>query len=220
MIKGIIFDLDGTILYTLKGIANSCNQALKKFNYKQKSIKEITRALGRGGENLIKELVPKDISEEDFNKVYNYYNEYYFENYLYKTKPYFMVQNVLNYFKKQNLIMGVVSNKQHPITRELVKYFFSNKISFVTGAYEDRPLKPDTYLPNLFLDKFDLKANEVIYFGDSEVDVKAAKNLNMKFIGVSWGYRDIDLLIKEGCDTIIDHPYQMKTIVKKMLKND
>ena len=84
MIKGLIFDLDGTTINTLGDIHYSFNEALRHFGYPEKSLDEVRMGVGRGFRALVSALVPQDSTDEKKEEVSQFYKNVYRENY-YKT---------------------------------------------------------------------------------------------------------------------------------------
>ena len=81
MKKGVIFDLDGTTLYTLTDITTSFNAALKEFGFPQKSEDEIRMGVGMGFRILVDNIVPKDTDEKIKDAIALRYKEIYSSNY-------------------------------------------------------------------------------------------------------------------------------------------
>ena len=88
MRKLVIFDLDGTLLYTLEDLMNSVNFSLDLFGYETKTLEEITSFVGNGVEHLMRCAVPNDISEEDFKNCYACFKDHYSKHCCEMTRPY------------------------------------------------------------------------------------------------------------------------------------
>lgn len=210
MIKGIIFDLDGTTLNTLYDILDSTNMTLDFFNYPNKTYDEVRMAVGRGSRNLIKDVFPKNTNEETIDKALKKYIEIYNQNYNKKTKPYDGILDLLEELNKKNILLGVNSNKPDNLTKALIKKHFPNiKFIEVYGAVNGVPHKPDPTLANNIISKMELKKDEVLYVGDSETDIKTAKNTEVKSIGCLWGFRDFETLKNAKADYIISNPKEI-----------
>jgi phosphoglycolate phosphatase len=65
------------------------------------------------------------------------------------------------------------------------------------------------------LSLLNISKEQSIFIGDSEVDIITAKNANLKSIGVTWGFRDRELLISHGADYIINEPNDLLTILER-----
>lgn len=210
MIKGLIFDLDGTTLNTLNDIQNSLNIVLKKHNIKPVDYEKVRLSLGRGSRNLIKDQLPKETDDKYIDDLTNKYIEEYSKNYNVQTKPYNGIYDLLMELQNKGYILAVNSNKPNEFCKNLMEYHFP-KIKFKTiiGARSGIPYKPDPYSANEIIELMGLKKEEVLYVGDSENDIKTAKNAKIKATGCTWGFRDLKTLKDAGADYIISTPKEL-----------
>jgi phosphoglycolate phosphatase len=214
-IKGIIFDLDGTILDTIYDIADSANSVLEKLGCNTHSYKEYEKFLGNGFKNLMKKSLPEGTDEATLNIALKLFTNEYEKNYMNKTKPFDYIENVLKALQEKDVKMAVNSNKKDIFTKNLVNKFFHD-INFVRvyGDREGIKRKPDPETSLEIAEAMQLSPKEIIYIGDSEVDVMTAKNANMKSGVVSWGYRDINELKKYDVDCIFYEPRDILKIIE------
>ncbi len=218
MIKGIIFDLDGTLLNTLDDLNNAVNYTLEHFNYPTKKPLETMMNLGSGSKHLIKNSLPKDVKEEEFLKIHAFYQEYYQNNNNILTKPYDGILEVLKRLKDLGYKLAVVSNKDDHDVKLLINDLFPNLFHAAIGARSGKPVKPDKYLVDLAISKLNLEKEELVYVGDSDVDILTAKNSKIKMITVSWGFRPYDVLIKYNAENIIESPNEIFDTIDKINK--
>lgn len=216
MIKAIIFDLDGTLLNTIDDITNALNNTLKRYRYPTKSIEETKLNLGSGSIHLVKESLPKGVSEEEFKNIHRDYQEYYMKNNNILTNPYPGIIELLEELKENGYLLAVVSNKDDHDVKMLNKDKFKGLIEIAIGARKGEPVKPDPHLIKIALKKLNLKSEEVIYVGDSDVDILTANNANIKMITVSWGFRPYEVLLKYQATNIINHPNELIDKVEKI----
>lgn len=209
MIKGIIFDLDGTLLNTLDDLSNAVNHTLITFGYPNKTSQETMMNLGSGSVHLIKHSLPKGVNEEEFLKIHTFYQNYYQSNNNILTRPYDGIIDVLKELKSLNYKLAVVSNKDDHDVKLLINDLFAGLFDVAIGARKNKPVKPDAYLVNLALDELKLTKDEVIYIGDSDIDILTAKNSKLKMITVSWGFRPYDVLIEYQAKNIINKPSEI-----------
>lgn len=212
--KAIIFDLDGTILYTIKTIRLAINFSFTKYGYPKQSISNIKKALGKGGVNLLKLLLPETITQDTFLKIYDDYKNYYNTHPTNLSSVYSGVQTTLSKLKNNGYKLALISNKEDEITQQVVHHFFPQTFDFVTGARTNLPIKPAPDLVNLFLDSFNLDKKNVLYVGDSDVDLLTARNSLIKFIAVTWGYRTKSDLEKLGQEVFINRFPKLLKIIK------
>lgn len=209
----LIFDLDGTLLDTLDDLANSVNYALEKLNFPRRSKDEIRSFVGNGIEKLIELSVPEKASYDQFAKCLLLFKKHYSENMKEETKPYDGIIELLNYLKKNNYNMAIVSNKFQEGVTDLNNHYFSQYIDVAIGKSPKMRKKPypDTVLSAI--DELGASKENCLYIGDSEVDILTAKNANIKCVSVTWGFRDEDLLKEFGANYIINSPQDLVSIL-------
>ena len=192
MIKLIIFDLDGTLLNTIDDIAISLNKALTVYSLNTHSVDVVKQMVGNG----VDKLISRAIGEEEclFDEVKKYYLEDYNKNCSNNTKPYDGILKVLNEFKLQGIKLAVLSNKPHVDTIKVIKNYFGNNIfDVVLGKTDYNRIKPYPDGVNEIKNKLNINDN-IVFVGDSDVDIMTAKNSNVKSIAVLWGFRTIQQL--------------------------
>lgn len=214
MIKGIIFDLDGTLLNTVDDIKNSLNFVLEENNFPLRTEEEVKSSLGYGSLSLIKDSLPKDTTEDTINKIYNDYVSHYTKNNNNFTKPYEDIMTLLKLLKANKYLLAITSNKMQEAVTELNQETFLGLIDVAIGERKSLKLKPDPEMIVLALDELGLSNEEVLYVGDTEVDLLTAKNANLKSIAVTWGFRTKKELLKHSPDYVIDSPLDLLEIIK------
>jgi phosphoglycolate phosphatase len=216
MIKAIIFDMDGTILDTLTDIKLSVNHALSIKNYPLKSDEDIKKAVGNGAYKLIERVVPSGLLDHEIKEVFLLYQDYYDQNSNTHTKPYQDILRLLKTLKDYGFLLGVVSNKFEHLVAELNMKMFENLFDISIGEVKGIPIKPNPDMLYKALDILNLKNNEVLFVGDSEVDMDTAKNANIMSVGVTWGFRDTELLIKHHAKYIIKNPFDLIDVIEEV----
>lgn len=205
----IIFDLDGTILNTLEDLADSVNFALVSNRLPTRTIEEIRRFVGNGIRKLIERAVPEVCQENIVDKVFADFREHYKEHCADKTRPYDGILKLLSELQEEGYHLAVVSNKADFAVQELCETYFQGKFEYVVGERKDirRKPYPDSVLK--VLDKLQVKKENAVYVGDSEVDIETAKNAGIDMICVEWGFRDKAYLIKQGAENFIASPEEI-----------
>ena len=206
MIKGIIFDLDGTTIDTLNELYISINQTLKNYGYPTKTKDEVRLGVGRGFRKLVETVVPEKLSEEKIAEIGRDYQESYTQNYL-KSTVYPEMPELLRKLQDRGILLAVNSNKSDRFTKALIaKNYPDIRFTAVYGRREGVPLKPDPTTAKEIADLMGLKTEEVLYVGDSDVDMRTGINAGMKTAGCLWGFRDRMTLIDAGADHILERP--------------
>lgn len=213
MINTIIFDLDGTLLNTLEGLKNSTNFALKKFNCPEITLEQTRSFVGNGVRKLIERAIPNGEKNPDFEKCLNTFKEHYSKTMYQKTVAYDGIEDMLTELKKRGVKTGVVSNKFDTAVKELCKNYFDGLIIVAIGESPNVRKKPapDSVLKAMKI--LGAKPENTLYVGDSDVDIQTAKNSNLKSVGVTWGFRDRELLEEEGADFIINTPCELLELI-------
>ena len=213
MINTIIFDLDGTLLNTLEGLKNSTNFALKKFNSPEITLEQTRSFVGNGVRKLIERAIPNGEKNPDFEKCLNTFKEHYSKTMYQKTVAYDGIEDMLTELKRKGIKTGVVSNKFDTAVKELCKNYFDGLIIVAIGESPNVRKKPapDSVLKAMKI--LGAKPENTLYVGDSDVDIQTAKNSNLKSVGVTWGFRDRELLEKEGADFIINTPCELLELI-------
>ena len=202
----VIFDLDGTLTDTLGDLRNSVNYALNQFGFPERSLDEVRSFVGNGVRKLIYLSVPENTSEEVSEKCLDVFKEYYKDHSLVETKPYDRIIEMIEKLRNDGVKTAVVTNKMHEAAEDIVRIFFGNLIDVTLGQVDGVAQKPQPDGINLVLEKLGVSKEKAVYVGDSEVDCITAKNAEIPCIGVTWGFRDKDVLIENGADIIVDSP--------------
>ena len=192
MTKLVIFDLDGTLINTMEDIAGACNHALEACGHPQRRLDEFNMLVGRGVQNMLRGALPEDQRTDEMTaKMYSHFVPYYNEHICDRTKPYPGMYETLDALAGKGIAFAVASNKYQEGTELLMGKLFG-RYNFVSilGQREGKPIKPD---PQIVIDAMEAAGctdrNEVIYCGDSDVDMQTGINAGVRTIGVTWGFR-------------------------------
>ena len=217
MIKGIIFDLDGTTIDTLQDIQDSLNKALQEYGFKPRTYDEVRKGVGTGYLNLVKYSIDKDIDQDKIIEIANRYLNIYSDNNDIKTKPFEGIKELLETLQDKGIKIAINSNKSDKNTKKLInKYFPGINFNMILGAQKDIKHKPDPQGALLILQNMNLSNEEVLYVGDSETDVQTGRNAKLKTVGCAWGYRGEEVLKKENSDFIIYKAAELLDIINKL----
>lgn len=217
-IKGIIFDLDGTLIDSLADIATAANAVLEQFGFAVHPIQDYRIFVGDGVNVLMERIVPgQELTDEFKIKFLLAWKKEYSKQWNVQTRPYDGILDLINELKKGGYRLGVLSNKPQEFTQACVAEFFeSDLIKPVWGLCEDRPKKPDPKGALEMASEWGLAPDEILYVGDTSTDMQTAVNAGMWPLGVSWGFRSKQELLAHGARSIIDHPMDLMKIVSKI----
>lgn len=205
----VIFDLDGTLLNTLEDLTDSVNYALGMSGYPVRTLDEIRRFVGNGVKVLMHLSVPKGTPEEDTLKCLEIYRRHYSANMQNKTQPYDGINNLLEALKDKGIKLAIVSNKYDSAVKALCRDYYREYIQVAIGESQGVAKKPAPNSVFKALEQLGSSGEEAIYVGDSDVDVHTAHNAGLKCVGVTWGFRNREILSAEGADFIIDKPEEL-----------
>ncbi len=208
--KGIIFDLDGTLLNSLEDIADAANYALNQEGLPPHKLDEYNYFVGNGLKVLIKRIVPEGTAESTILDCYNNFISQYKENWNRKSRPYKNITTMLATLQDNDIKLAVLSNKPDLCTRKVVTHYFGDyNFEYVAGQKEGVKKKPDPAGALEALKQLGLPREEVVFVGDSSVDMQTGKNCQLFTIGVSWGFRPISELIEYQADLIVNTPQEI-----------
>lgn len=215
--KLVIFDMDGTILYTLQDLADGLNRALMINGFPQKNIREIRTYVGNGIRNEVKCSLPEGTDDSVLEKVYEDFNAWYNIHCGDHTRPYDGIIPLLRKIRESHIKTAVVSNKGDLAVKELDHQYFEGLLDIGVGEREDEGIakKPAPDTVNEVLKQLNIDRRDAVYIGDSEVDIETARNAQMDCIIVDWGYRDHDFLIEKGAETIVSTPEELWDTLRK-----
>ncbi len=205
MKKLVIFDLDGTLLYTLEDLADSVNYVLDKFAYPLCTIQQIRTFVGNGVSRLLERAIGVDVNKScaNFDEMLVTLKSHYKGNMYNKTCPYDGVIEMLSLLKKEGVKIAVVSNKFDKAVKELCAHYFEDLIDTAIGESELIPPKPSPDGVLKSINDFGFELSECVYVGDSDVDIQTAERAKIQCIVVDWGYKDKDFLIQNGAVCIV-----------------
>lgn len=209
----VIFDLDGTLLNTIDDLSDSLNDVLKQHGYKQIPVDDVRRFVGNGAKNLVRLSLPEQTNEEVITEVFEEFKKQYKNNMQNKTRPYNGIMELLLDLSRYNYKIGIVSNKFDTAVKDLANIYFGNLISVAIGETNDIKRKPAPDSIYTAVKELGSDLNKTILVGDSETDVRTAKNAGIPCIGVTWGFRSREVLRAEGADYLIDTPREILTII-------
>ena len=191
MKKLVIFDLDGTLLDTIADLAESTNHALKQLGYPTHNVETIRTFVGNGINKLLERALPlQEQTEENVRLMRSHFVPYYDAHNADLSSPYPGIVHLLEDLQEKGIMIAVASNKYQEATVKLVKHYFP-MINFIEilGQREGINVKPDPSIVFDILQKANVNKEEVLYVGDSGVDMQTAINAGVDAVGVTWGFR-------------------------------
>lgn len=191
MKKLVIFDLDGTLLNTIADLAASTNHALAANGYPTHPTEEYRFFVGNGINKLFERALPEgEKTEANVLKIRQRFIPYYDVHCVDLTKPYPGIPELLKTLQQRSVQIAVASNKYQRATGKLIPYFFPDiHFTAILGQREGVPRKPDPQIVHEIMRMANVSTDEVLYVGDSNVDMQTANNARVDSVGVTWGFR-------------------------------
>ena len=205
----VLFDLDGTLLYTLPDIHAAVCRALTLNGYGAHTMEDTRRFVGAGSRALVRKSLPADASPEEVDRVLVTYRAEYKAALVVDTVPYARIPETLAALRDKRLALGVVTNKPHENAVYIIDRCFPGVFGVTEGNRDGKPFKPAPDAVYTALDSLGVTAERALYVGDSEVDSLTARNAGMECVLCAWGYRPRSELEKYPALGIIGAPEEL-----------
>ena len=214
-IKAVLFDLDGTLLDTLKDIGNAVNRVMAGKGFPTHELDIYRYFVGDGSAMLINRALPEEKRNDDVIRAcLKGFLEDYGRNWNVNTKPYEGIPEMLDALSDRGLKMAILSNKPHEFTKQCATELLSNwKFDEVIGQRNGIPPKPDPAGAMEVAKRLNIPPVDFLYMGDSGVDMKTAVASGMLPVGALWGFRSMGELKDSGSLALVDHPSEILSLL-------
>jgi len=212
--RAIIFDLDGTLLDTLEDLGLSVNAVLKEHGYPAHPLQAYRYFIGDGVEALVKRALPPAAADKpgqaQLNELVEAAREEYRRRWADHTRVYPEVPELLDFLEERKIPKAIFSNKPHEFTVLTVQQLLGPwHFEMVQGAVPGLPRKPDPAGVLAVARKLEVEPRQVVYLGDSRIDMEAAAAAGMYPVGALWGFRDAAELREGGAKMLAQSPLQL-----------
>lgn len=211
-----IFDIDGTLLDTIDAINFHLNATFKKYGLSTVPKEKVREFVGNGPRVLVSkalDYVGFDGSPDLWEEIYGAYNIAYDNDPVYLTKPFEGIREALDKIKARGEIITAFSNKPDDTSNKVLKAIFGpDYFDFILGYREDYERKPSVEGIMIIAERFGANFSDILYFGDSEVDMLCGRNAGIFTVGCSWGFRPRAILEEGKPHAIIDSPSEINSI--------
>jgi len=215
-IRAALFDLDGTLAYTLEDIAEAMNRVLAERRYPVLPVEEFGKLVSEGLLALITRALPPQ--GRDLNTIAACTKEYdaeYARQLGLRARVYPGIQEALEGLAARGIKRAVLSNSQDALVRRLVSRLFPvGTFELVRGAQDNVPPKPDPRGALAIAADLEVRPEEVLYLGDSGVDMQTAAGAAMFPVGVLWGYRFREELLAGGAKALVERPQEILDLLE------
>lgn len=212
-LKGVIFDLDGTLLDTSEGIIDAVKYTIRKLNYSELEDNKIKEFIGPPIQKSFEKFFNCSISEAQ--EAANIFRNYYKTNSLLKASPYPGIYELLSYIKENGCALAVATYKREDYALELLKEFgFDDYCSVMHGADNMNEMTKADII-KLCIEELGIEAEETIYVGDTEGDYLGARECGMGFVGVSYGFGFTDK--SQYKYNVVTDCWELKKVIEKSI---
>lgn len=210
--KLAIFDLDGTLLDTIADLAAATNFALAHYGLPTHKEEEYKFFVGNGINKMFERALPEDKRNEEYiTKLRSQFVPYYDVHNSDLSRPYPGMVELLKELQRNNIAIGVASNKYQEAAVKLVLQFFPGiDFALILGQREGVPSKPDPTIAYEIIEHTGIAKEDTVYIGDSCVDMQTGKNAGITTVGVSWGFRPKTELESYNPDFIADDADELR----------
>lgn len=206
----LIFDLDGTLVDSLSGIAASLNRALTAQGLPSHSAAAVRSFVGDGLRMLVQRAAPPDAAPALIDSLVSHFKKDYEMSWAKGTMAYAGIHQMLDELQKSGFQMAVLSNKTHDFTLAITRAVFpSIHFATVLGQRDGIPHKPHPAGALQIAATLGAAPENCVMIGDSTIDMQTAANAEMKAIAVAWGYHDRQRLLDAGATNLIEHPSEL-----------
>ena len=216
--RGVIFDLDGTLSDSIISIAYCANRALEKYGLSPFVTDRYKYFVGDGAATLIHRCVENQETDRSdlYEQVKAEYDRLFAVDCMYQVKPYPGIVELLQELKKRQIPIAVLSNKPHPNTLKVIHHLFGDDMfTIVQGQIPQIEKKPSPDGVLYIAEKLGIPAEQFLYVGDTNTDMQTGKNAGAFTVGVLWGFRDRKELEDNDADAIIETPMELLQYLDK-----
>ena len=212
MFPYVIFDLDGTLLNTIDDLASAGNHVCALHGWPAHPAEAYKRMVGNGIPKLVERFAPPGTDREALERAFQEFMAWYDVHKEDRTAPYPGMAETVRRLKAAGVSAAVLSNKADELAGPVVEHYYPGVFPLVQGALPGLPAKPDPALLHQLMERMGAKPEKTLFVGDSDVDIRTAKNGGLTSCGVLWGFRSRRELSGEGADYLAADPRELERI--------
>ena len=215
--RSVLLDLDGTLIDSQPGIFASCLAALRALGHDPGETLDIKRGIGLPLEDMLQALL-RELGDDRIGEAVAAYRHDYGERGLLGSEPYPGISGALQEMRRAGLQIYLATSK-----REVFAWRILDNLKLATyfdGIYGSVPGGNLDHKPELLahiLSEQDICASHGLMVGDRRHDIIGAHAVNMRGLGVLWGYGSRDELEAAGADQLVELTADLARVVLSML---
>ena len=200
----VLFDLDGTVIDSLKGILNAMNYSFLKMGLVQITQQELIPFIGPPIINTLQKHFGMDL--ETANKTIEYYHEYYRETGWMECTLYNGMEKLFKSLREKGKKLALATNKPNYYARQILKHYCVDMyFHYIGGTDVEKGIVNKTLVIEDCLNALGVTdKSSAIMVGDRHFDVEGAFGAGIKTIGVTYGYGDREELTQCGALIVVD----------------
>lgn len=215
-LKAVVFDLDGTLVDAFEDIRRALNHAIAARGLAPLSIEETRRLVGDGLVKLVEKTLADDVGDDERRQVFEDFMDFYSKHVTDATVVYDGIEEVLRVARERGLRLGVLSNKPHPLTVEVVRNVgLAEHFDVVWGDRDGLPRKPDPGGVRMLLAELGAGPEEATMVGDGETDMRVGAALGMRRAACLYGARSREQLAPFAPEAWIEQPRDLVDFIER-----
>jgi HAD superfamily hydrolase (TIGR01509 family) len=217
MTKGVLFDVDGTLVDTPYLHTVSWWQALRQYEHDVEMAK-IHRAIGMGADRILDHLIGPQRDHADDDNIRAAHTSLY-AIYWFRLRPTPGARRLVETVAERGMRVVLASSASRPELEAMLRTLAADDaIDTVVGLDDAGASKPAPDIIRLALDRTTLRAEEVVFVGDSVWDVYACRALAIPCVGLTCGGISAAELLDAGATRVYEHPRALLEAIDEALR--
>lgn len=214
--KAILFDLDGTLIDSSEGITRSAQYALAHFGIEEPDLEKLYFFIGPPLVDTFMEHY--GFSKEKAVEAVAVYRERYQDTGIFECSLYPGVRECIEELRRRGYMIGMASSKPEVSCKRILEHFgILGMFDDVVGATFDGRIDSKEEVLNEVMRRWsDIPRDEMCLIGDTMFDIEGANKAGVPSIAVSFGFGNVDEMLKAGAKTVIDDLRELPDVLAEL----